>query len=180
MDKFIAILRGINVGGKNKLLMTDLKVLFKEMGFSDIATYIQSGNVIFSSRSLKNNAEIETKIAKGIEEQFKLNIPVIVRSKEEFKTIINENPYAQTSDFEIQKMHITFFKTPTSTIEIDNKPYLPDLMTPKPWHTYLYLENKYHQTKLSNQLFEKKLKTIATTRNYKTALKILSLLEDEK
>ena len=85
--KYVALLRGINTGGHKKILMKALQVLFNEMGFKNVETYIQSGNVIFNS-SIKNRNEIIKKIESDIENKYGFQVNVILRSKEDLAQII--------------------------------------------------------------------------------------------
>lgn len=77
MNKQIAILRGINVGGRRKILMKDLKALFNHLGFVKVQTYIQSGNVIFNSSGETNNLRIAAEIEKSILKEYDFQVPVI-------------------------------------------------------------------------------------------------------
>jgi uncharacterized protein (DUF1697 family) len=89
--KYIALLRGINVGGNSKVEMPKLKKLFEDLGFTDVKTYINSGNVIFSS-SQNDIKKICLSIEKGIEKEFKLSVPVLVIAEAKLKNIVNEIP----------------------------------------------------------------------------------------
>ncbi len=75
MEKYIALLRGVNVGGKNKISMPELKLAFEEIGFLDVITYINSGNIIFSSNT-QDKSKLIRKSESIIEDKFKLSIPV--------------------------------------------------------------------------------------------------------
>ena len=77
MKKFIALLRGINVSGQKKIKMSDLKLLFEDLGFQNVETYIQSGNVIFSSKE-KSIKKLESKISSGIKSKYGFDVPVLV------------------------------------------------------------------------------------------------------
>ena len=92
MKTYIALLRGINVSGKNKILMADLKTMLQEMGFKDVQTYIQSGNVVFKTRET-DSSEIELKIEDKIGTTFGFTIPVIILDKNSFEKIWKENPF---------------------------------------------------------------------------------------
>ena len=96
MQKYISILRGINVGGKRKILMSDLKELYQSLGFEDIQTYIQSGNVIFNSALDKN--EISIQIEKAVFEKYGFEVPVIIRTKEELQKIQSSNPFVESKN----------------------------------------------------------------------------------
>ncbi|MCB0749780.1 MAG: DUF1697 domain-containing protein, partial [Ignavibacteriae bacterium] len=90
MNRKIAILRGINVGGKRKILMDDLKSMCEKLGLKNVKTYIQSGNLIFNSD--RKNAELENDLEKAITGKFGFDVPVIVRTETELKNSISKNP----------------------------------------------------------------------------------------
>ena len=98
----IALLRGINVGGKRKILMQDLRELMESIGFTEIKTYIQSGNISFVSPTDINNESIETKIALAIKEHFNYEVPVIVRDRAALIALKNQQAQAQRQQREAQ------------------------------------------------------------------------------
>src|ERR1035437_4521436 len=110
MSKYISILRGINVGGNRKILMADLKSLFEKLEFSNIQTYIQSGNVIFNSDQKRSNADLEQEIQQAIADTFGFDVPVIIRSAEEMTDSIANNPFWKVKDIDIDRLHLTFLK----------------------------------------------------------------------
>jgi uncharacterized protein (DUF1697 family) len=175
MENKIGILRGINVGGKRKILMADLKSLCEKLGLNNVATYIQSGNLIFASG--KQNSELESILEKGIKETFGFDVPVIVRSSKELDASIKNNPfYDENAD--INSLHLTFLKE-KPTKENQEKALAfncePDKFKIEDKYVYILCKGKYHKTKLTNNFFEKKLNTGATTRNWKTVLKLSDL-----
>lgn len=178
MNKKITILRGINVGGKRKILMSDLKLLFENLGFTNIATYIQSGNVFFNSDKIDTDIEVSEEIEKAILDKYGFEVPVIVRSRIEIeKSIINNPFYKENEDF-VDKLHLTFLKEipkKENRIKAESFNYECDKFVIKDKDVFILCEGKYHKTKLSNQFFESKLKIAATTRNWKTVLKLLEL-----
>ena len=91
MIKYTALLRGINVGGKNRISMKELKTVFEEIGFLNVSTYINSGNVIFSTEN-KDKNEITKKIESVIIDKFSLSIPVIILSTNELSDILENAP----------------------------------------------------------------------------------------
>ena len=176
MGRKIAILRGINVGGKRKILMADLKAMFLDMGFTDVTTYIQSGNVFFKDDEIKQE-EIEEKIESAIKGKFGYDVPVIVRTSSEIAQALESNPF-YGPDEDIKALHLTFLKSSPSKEHlksIEDLDFAPDRFVVKNKNVFLFCPGKYHQTKLSNQFFEKKLKVGATTRNWKTVLKLMAL-----
>lgn len=91
MNAYLALLRGINVGGNNMIRMADLKTCLEEAGFDDVRTYIQSGNVLFSSQP-SDTATLENRMEKAIQNRFAMQIRVAIFSKEEWKAIIDNAP----------------------------------------------------------------------------------------
>lgn len=178
MKTYIALLRGINVSGKNLIKMAELKQLFATIGFENAITYIQSGNVIFTSKE-NNTSKIETKITKAIKTKFGYDIKVLVITKNELEITFNANPYTIISDVNITKLCVTFLRnTPT----LENIPQIEKLVadtkdtskiTKK--SIYLHCPTGFAKTKLTNNLFERKLKTDATTRNWRTITKLVEL-----
>ncbi len=178
MKTYITLLRGINVSGKNLIKMAELKQLFATIGFKNAITYIQSGNVIFTSIE-KNTSKIETKITKAIKTKFSYDIKVLVITKKELEITFNSNPYTKINDVDVTKLCVTFLRNnPT----LENVPQIEKLIsnandefkiTKK--SIYLYCPTGFAKTKLTNNLFERKLKTDATTRNWRTITKLVEL-----
>lgn len=171
MKTYIVLLRGINVSGKNKIPMAELRELLSNFGFKNVKTYIQSGNIVLDSEETKS--KVCKKIKKSISLRYDYDVPVLVRTIKEWKKAIDNNPYLERQ--EQKKMYFTFLKNiPKETlIEVHKAP--GDEFTIIGDVVYLYCEGGYGNTKLSNNLFEKKLKTKATTRNYNTTIKLLTL-----
>lgn len=177
MQTYIALLRGINVGGKRKILMKDLTNLFVDLNFNNIKTYIQSGNVIFDS-SKKSNNIIEEKISEAIFEKFKFEVPVIVRTKAELQKIISQNPFADKNK---DNLHFTLLNEVPKKENIKlltTQDFRPDIFHIKENNIFLFIEGKYHKSKLTNNFFESKLKVNTTTRNCKTIFKLLELANE--
>jgi uncharacterized protein (DUF1697 family) len=178
MAKRIAILRGINVGGKRIIRMDDLKSLFQNLGFVNIETYIQSGNVMFDVTKTNSDVEIADLLEKAIFDKYGFQVPVIIQSVEEIEKAIENNPFYRGKKEDIEKLHCTFLKEMPSTENRNNTQscqFEPDKFMISGKHVFIYCEGKYHQTKINNGFIEKKLKTTATTRNWKTVLKLLEL-----
>ncbi|CAM1372374.1 DUF1697 domain-containing protein [Tenacibaculum xiamenense] len=169
MKTYIIILRGINVSGKNKLPMKDLKELLEDINYKDVQTYIQSGNVILKSDDSKE--VIALNIKASIKNKFDYEVPTLVRTIEEWKEAIEKNPYKSVEE---KQQYFTFLSgTPEEVvIEIDAKDDEFEIINDV---VYVNAVGGYGKTKLSNVFFEKKLRVTATTRNLKTTLKLLEL-----
>ena len=171
MKKYIILLRGINVSGKNKLPMADLRELLNDLRFQNVQTYIQSGNIILTSELSKSITR--KRIKNGILAKFGYDIPVIIRTVFEFEKAIINNPFKEST--EKKKMFFTFLNRVPKDVNIEINTSVSDAYKIVNDVVYLFCETGYGNTKLSNNLFEKKLKVIATTRNYNTTLKMLAL-----
>lgn len=177
MTTYISILRGINVSGQKLIKMVALKKIYESLNFGTIQTYIQSGNVIFSSTENDPKA-LETIIASKIASEFGFEVPVIVLNAKTWQTIIDNNPFAKDDQKESSCLHVTFLAEkpiPFSKESILEKKAPNEEIDFTQNAVYLYCPNGYGKTKLTNSFLENKLKVKATTRNWKTAKKLLQL-----
>jgi uncharacterized protein (DUF1697 family) len=168
---YIALLRGINVSGQKKINMKALEALFKGLGFEDVHSYIQSGNIIFKTGLKPAEKELSMRIEQAILHEFGFQVPVILRTVEEIKSVIESNPFHFAPDHVPEKIYITFMEeNPDQGIidSINPMNYLPDKFVIHSREIYLDCSGGYGTTKLSNTFFENKLKVRATTRNWKT------------
>ncbi|HNS43117.1 MAG TPA: DUF1697 domain-containing protein [Taishania sp.] len=179
MNTYIAILRGINVSGQKIIKMDALRQLFENSGFSNVRTYIQSGNVLFSSEQT-NTSELEQLIATQIEKEFGFQVPVLILTHLELQQIVENNPFLNDETKNPAFLHITFLaSTPVEDaidqLTIKKAEQEAFLLTQNA--LYLYCPNGYGNTKLTNNFIESKLKVQATTRNWKTTLELLKMAE---
>lgn len=178
MSKYVAILRGINVGKGRKVLMTDLKNLLAKLGLKNIQTYIQSGNVMFDLRQPESLVVLEDGLNQAISGAFGFDIPVIIRTAREMEESVAINPFLKEDDADIDKLHLTFLKdvpAPELLIKIKEFQFSPDQFEIIGKEVFVHCPNGYGQTKITNDFFEKKLKVQATTRNWKTVQKLHEL-----
>jgi len=176
MITYISMLRGINVGGRNKIKMDQLKDLYKSLGFANIHSYIQSGNIIFDSTSKDING-IAKNVHQAIKQTFGYDVPVFIRTANDFRLTIQNNPF---TDKDISKLQITFLSgSPTqfSIDEINKARHKSEEFYIFQRDVYLFCPLGYGISKLSNTFFERKLKTSATTRNWKTVNKLMELAQ---
>ena len=116
MEKYIALLRGINISGKNKVSMPLLKAAFEDMGFLNVSTYINSGNVLFSSKINDKNS-ISSRCKAMIEERFMLDVPVVIISLKELSEALDNAPKWWDIDSEEEMINQAIFLIPPVTIE---------------------------------------------------------------
>lgn len=179
MEKYIVFLRGINVGGKKSVKMTELKKLFYDMQFQNVKTYINSGNVIFET-NVSDVKYLNKIIESELEKTFGFIIPCIIRTLNELIQIIQNNPF---SDRETDCMYVTL---------LSGK---PDMEVIKKLNTYkngvddfyvinreIYLQCRsgYHVTKFNNNFLESKLQIAATTRSLKTLNRLIEIWQKER
>lgn len=178
MNTYIALLRGINVSGKNIIKMAELKTMFQKLDFENVETYIQSGNVVFGSE-ISSTEKLASNISNAINETFKIHVPVMVLSAKEFTEIRNANPFISSEKYDVSFLHVTLLSEPPAvhlTKAINQDDYNDEfIITNKA--VYLYCSNGYGQTKLTNTFFENKLKVKATTRNWKTINELIIIAE---
>lgn len=174
MNVYIALLKGINVGGHRKIPMAELRELLSTSGLQNVQTYIQSGNVLFESS--KNDIRIlETLIQKAILNRFGFEVVVLVRTRSDLKRIFDDCPFQE------EKKKASYFtmlrdipdqelvKVASEKIyEGEEYKILNDCI-------YFYCYKGYGQSKFNMNFFERKLKTIGTSRNYKTMIKLLEM-----
>jgi uncharacterized protein (DUF1697 family) len=177
MQKYISILRGINVGGHKMIKMDALRKMYESLDFSDVKTYIQSGNVVFVYK--KTNCEdLQNKIAENIVKTFGFDVPVMVKEAEDIVSLLENNPFVKDRNEDEKTLHVTFLsKIPDKEAveKIKNATYSGDEFVIVENVIYLYCVNSYHKTKLSNNFFENKLKVTATTRNWKTVCELAKI-----
>tara|TARA_R110000796_G_scaffold250788_4_gene380728 strand:+ start:98747 stop:99292 length:546 start_codon:yes stop_codon:yes gene_type:complete len=180
MKTYILLLRGINVSGQKKVKMADLKKMLEALNFEAIQTYIQSGNVVFKTN--ENSTDIlEKKISKCIFETFEFEVPVLVIKSENFEGLIKNAPFINDEDAKLDNLYFVLLK---------NKPdaKLVELLASETYPNeqfiitdnciYLICQRGYGNAKCDNNFFERKLKVQATTRNYKTMIKLMQMSKE--
>jgi len=174
MKTFIALLRGINVSGQKKVPMAQLRSLLTNSGFKNVQTYIQSGNVIFQT-SEENQSELEHIIQNSIFSHFGFDVSVLVRTPINIQNILDVCPFSE------DKKINSYFTLLHSNPDISLMDETSEISYPnEEFHitnncVYFFSSNGYGNAKCNNNFFERKLKVTATTRNYKTMVKLLSL-----
>ncbi len=170
MYTFISLLRGINVGGQKQIRIPELAKLYEDAGFTNVRTYVQSGNIIFDT-SERDQSVLSEVIERRILKIYKFSVEAFIRTPKDFKQLSDNNPFLKARHEDPAKLHVTFLKSTPAKSQI-NKIEIPDGSTDeyyiKEKEIYLFCPNGYGRTKLSNTFFEKKLDIPATTRNWNT------------
>jgi len=169
------------MAGHNKIRMTDLTTLLIKLGFKDAETYIQSGNIIFRNAENLPVEELALKIEKAINQKFKYNIPVLIRTEEEMRKIVQANPFLKEKNFDASKMAVIFLYEEPLADQIDkvkNIDYPPDKFRIIGREIYIYCPNGFGKTKIYTGFFENKMKVVGTGRNWKTIITLLKITEN--
>jgi uncharacterized protein (DUF1697 family) len=174
MTIYIALLRGINVGGNHKIKMIELKSMLEEMGLSRVQTYIQSGNVLLESA--EQEGILQTKLEDEIKRVFGFPVAVMLRTSEELKRIIKDCPFPADSLLAGESIHVNFMKEPPLQKEIDRLPDVSneiDTFRILGREIYLFFRQRMSDSKLPNKL--QKLGLPTTSRNWNTVTKLAEM-----
>jgi uncharacterized protein (DUF1697 family) len=171
----VALLRGVNLGGKNCVPMKELAQVFAKAGCADVRTYIQSGNVVFrATRALA--ASLPPRVTEQIAKRFGCQIPVILRTAEQFAAAVRDNPFPEIPQEALHVYFLAGVPDASRTVQLDPDRSKPDTFIVHGREIYLRLPNGMGRSKLTNAYFDSKLATTSTARNWRTVLKLLELM----
>ena len=175
-NAYVALLRGINVGGHNKLPMKILGSMFERAGCDHVGTYIQSGNVVFTAGAALA-ARIPELIKQSITEEFGYEIPIVTRTAGELDDIVAANPYVRAG-IDRRELHVAFLAdqpaaAAIATLDPNRSP--PDEFVVHGCEIYFRCPEGLARTKLSNAYFDSRLAPTSTVRNWKTTLRLAEL-----
>ena len=176
---YLALLRGINVGGKNIIKMADLKACFEGMNFSDVATYIQSGNVLFRSTE-KDKRRLAKQIEKNLSERFKYTSLVVVVPHQELQKIVKSAPKGFGSEPDKYRYDVVFLKEPLTPAEVMKQVSLKEGVDQA--HAGKFA---FYFSRLTSRAVQSRLNRIAslpiyqhmTIRNWNTTTKLLARMD---
>jgi len=175
-EPYVALLRGVNVGGKNRLPMSSLVDLFTTVGCRSVETYIQSGNIVFQATERVARAVPEA-VSDGIAKRLGFRIPVVMRSATELQSAAKLNPFLRAG-VDVATLHIAFLKerpTPARLASLDLRRSPPDELIALGRELYLRLPNGGARSKFTNAYLDAKLVTTSTVRNWRTVLKLVEM-----
>ena len=183
MPSYVAMLRGINVSGSKPVKMEALRASFEALGFKQIRTYVQSGNVVFQAKE-RTAAPLGTKIAAKIKRDFGFEVPVLVLGAGELARVVEENPFLKQrgQKIDVTKLHVTFLATPPAAAGLKKMEGVSsgrDAFHCLGRTIYLACPDGYGNSKLTNNAFERALAASATTRNWKTVTTLAAMAAGE-
>lgn len=177
MTRSVALLRGINVGGRAKVPMADLRRFFVELGHRNVVTYINSGNVVFSPGGGEKADELERPIERRIADELGLTVTVMVRPGDAFTAVYEGNPFV-AQGVDAASLYVAFLATEPTPEQV-GRLVIPEGERVDFQHAgrelYLCYPDGYATTKVSNTYLEKRLGIAATTRNWRTVTKLHEL-----
>ena len=178
MTTWLAMLRGINVGGRRMVSMQRLRELFESMEFTEVRTYIQSGNVIFQA-PIGDYTTLAQAIEDKIGRELGVDTKAVLRTSTQIGDVVNAIPFAQQANVK-STVHVTFLAAdPNLTMveQLDASQFLPDRFAFGKREIYLDCPSGYGETRLNNAFWERRLKVVATTRSYKTVVALLEMVD---
>lgn len=177
LGRFVALLRGINVSGRNRIAMAELREVCSSIGWSNIGTYIQSGNVVFTASG--TTSQLETMLEKTIQHDLALQVPVIVRSATAWSKYVRSNPFPAESQAEPNRVLLALSKAPpkedTATALL-RRASTGERVVQDDDALWIYYEGGAGRSKLSPALLERTAGSPVTARNWSTVLRIEELL----
>jgi uncharacterized protein (DUF1697 family) len=179
MAVLISMLRGVNVGGHNKVSMGELRELYESLGLQDPQTYVQSGNVVFRTKE-RNLTALAKRIEDAIERRFGFRVDVIVRTPAELKDVIARNPFGKRRAVDPGKLLVTFLADHPSAEARDRVLKIktdPEELRIDGREVYIYFPDGMGRSKLSWPAIGKKLGTTGTGRNWNSVTKLLEIAE---
>ena len=176
MTRYVALLRGINLGRRMRMDMRALRDLLTGIGLQDVATHLQSGNVLFTSDAPE--PELATELERAIDATFGLRVPCLLRTGAQLRAVAEANPLAEAAGGELSRLHVVFLSAapePAALSGVDPARYHPEQFRPGHREIYLWVPPPLAATRLGNAFWERKLGLTATTRNWNTTRRLAEL-----
>ena len=177
MARLIGLLRGVNVGKHNRVRMADLRRVIEELGYEDVRTLLQSGNVVFTTRDA--TAIAERKLRAAVKGELGLDVVILVRTRAQLAAALERNPLGEHATD--PKRHLVAFlegKPKAGALDgIDPAEYEPERFALHGRELYLWLPDGIYQAKLPKVLHDKRLGVASTARNWATTEKLLAIAD---
>lgn len=180
MPVYVALLRGINLGGHKKIKMDELRAALAAIGFDEVKTYIQSGNVVFKAAKISDKA-LSKKIEATILSKFGHSVSVIIRTAEEIEQVIANNPFLKQPDIDQTKLHVMFLREPPAQSALQQLQTLvlkPDQFRFLGKELYFYLPNGVAESVVMKKPIDRVLAIPTTMRNWRTVNTIQQMCAD--
>jgi uncharacterized protein (DUF1697 family) len=180
MTTHLALLRGINVSGHNMIKMEALKTTLEAIGFQNVQTYIQSGNVFIDTEE-ENAPAVGFKIKQEIFKVFGHEVPVVVIGSADLEACFKNNPFLKEKDIDFKKLYVAFISTTLQSTSINDlkiSQFKPDEASIDASRIYIKYAVGAGKTRFDQKYIEKKLNVNATIRNWNTVTQLLKMYEE--
>jgi uncharacterized protein (DUF1697 family) len=172
MARYVSLLRGINVSGHRKITMAELRDLYLSLGYTDVESYLQSGNVAFSTDEEPDAAA--SAIGEAIGSTFgHTDVDVLIRTGADLTALVDTNPFV-AAGADPKSLHVTFLADEPGAVA-GERTSGPDSWEPAERAVFVHCPDGYGRTRLTNAFFERTLGVRATTRNWRTVLALLEM-----
>ncbi len=177
MTTHILLMRGVNVGGYNRLPMADLRALLDRLGYTDVATYLQSGNAVCNADG--SPEEVAVQVAAGLESGLGLSVPVVARTAGMWAALVAANPLVHLDD-DPKRLHVTFLDGPAhadglTALADEAAALAPERIEVVGAEAFLHTPGGFGVTRFTPSFLERRLGRVATTRNWRTVLTLADL-----
>jgi uncharacterized protein (DUF1697 family) len=174
MATWIVLLRGVNVGGANRLAMSDLRNLVATLGHTDVSTYIQSGNIVMTS-ARSDRETIAEEMCAGIATSFGHKVSAVLRTPDELRAALAANPFASDEGTRVLITFLSAAPSPDDIAVLERDRFVPDQFEVLGSELYGYYPNGAGRSKMTLDYFEKRLHVHGTARNLNTVAKLIDL-----
>jgi len=172
--RVVALLRGVNLGPHKRIAMADLRSIVESLGHTDVETYLQSGNVVFTQKR-RPAKELGPSLGAAIRDATGLDVPLVVRTGAELARVVEANPYSVDDP---TRVVVAFLGEAVDLGDLalgDLSAYLPDELTIRGRELYISVPNGQGRSKLMETLTKRRLPTVLTVRNWRTVLALAEL-----
>jgi uncharacterized protein (DUF1697 family) len=174
--RYVALLRGVNVGTHNRVAMIDLRRVMTGLGFQDVRTYLQSGNIVFAGPDAPNES-VERAIGERITAELGMSVAVLVRTGGEMRDVVARNPLPTDDPARLVVLFLSAPPDPARVAEIAPERYAPERFAVLPGRIYLYCANGILESELTKVFSDRRLGCAVTARNWNTVAKVAELLD---
>jgi len=177
MPVYISLLRGVNVGGHNKIKMEELRLLYESLGLSSAQTHIQSGNIVFKAKE-RSEDQLTKRICAGVEKRFGFRPAIVLRTTPELRKVVAKNPFVDRKGIDPSKLLVTFLSSeplPAERRKLLTLKIEPEELRLDGRELFIYFPNGIARSKFSWSSVEKILRVSGTARNWNTVQKLLAM-----
>ena len=178
MNRYVVLLRGINVGGHKKISMADLRVLLTDLGYGDVRTHLQSGNAVLSAADAPDR--LIATLEKRIDAELGMSVSVLVRTAAEMRRIVRDNPLADVAT-DGSRYVVVFLSQPLDpavVATLDPDAYAPELFRVAEREVYLWHPDGIRDAKMNKINWDRKFRVVASARNWNTVTRLADMSEE--